>query len=126
MKTITKNELAGKLGNSGMVVVNVLPRGAYDTIHIKGSISIPLDELEAGRWKDLDKGKEVITHCSAYGCGKSAAAARILEEQGFDVKAYEGGMKEWAEAGLPTEGAVSARQFLADRYSAPQADTPAP
>lgn len=125
MKTISKSELAGKLGSPGLAVVNVLPRGAYDVIHIKGSISIPLEELEAGRWKELDKGKEIITHCSGYGCEKSAAAARILEGQGFDVKAYEGGIKEWAEADLPTEGTVSARQYLADRYGV-KADAPAP
>lgn len=125
MNTISKSELAGKLGSPGLIVVNVLPRGAYDTIHIKGSISVPLDELEAGRWKELDKGKEVVTHCSGYGCEKSAAAARFLEGQGFDAKAYEGGIREWAEADLPTEGTVSARQYLAERYGA-KVGTPAP
>lgn len=122
MKTVTRSELVGKLGSPGVVVVNVLARGAYDKIHIRGSISIPRSELEAGRWEELDRGKEIITHCSSYECEGSRAAARFLEEKGFNVKAYEGGMKEWVEAGLPTDGTVSPQQFLTERYGAPRAD----
>ncbi len=43
-------------------------------------------------------------------------AAEFLEGKGFVVEAYEGGMKEWAESDLPTEGTVSPKQFLEERY----------
>ncbi len=116
MKTISKNELAVKLGSPGVVVVNVLDPEAYDKIHIKGSVSISRSQLEAGRWKELDKSKEIITHCSSYQCDASRDAAQFLKKQGFNVKAYEGGMKEWAEAKLPTEGRISPQQYLAEKY----------
>ncbi|MDG6985473.1 MAG: rhodanese-like domain-containing protein [Nitrososphaerota archaeon] len=119
MKTIGKDEVASKLGSPRLVVVNVLAASAYEKIHIKGSISVPRNELEQGRWTELDRSKEIVVHCSSYECGASRAAAAFLEEKGFDVKAYEGGMKEWAEAGLPAEGTISAKKFIEERYGRP-------
>jgi rhodanese-related sulfurtransferase len=119
MKTILKEELAAKLNAGNLVVVNVLARPAYDKIRIKGSISIPRSELETSRWKELDSKKEIVVHCSSYECGASRMAAEFLEARGFNVKAYEGGIKEWAEAGLPMEGTISPKQYLEERYGKP-------
>lgn len=116
MNTISRDELAAKLGSPWLVVINVLASPAYDEIHIKGSISIPRNELEAGRWQELDFTKELVVHCSNYDCDASREAAKLLEGKGFDVSAYEGGMKEWAEAGLPTEGRLTPEQYLRHRY----------
>jgi rhodanese-related sulfurtransferase len=120
MNTISKEELSAKLGAPQLIVVNVLAPIAYEKIHIRGSISIPRKELEGGRWKELDAAKEIVVHCSSYECEASREAAKFLESKGFNVSAYEGGLKEWAEADLPTEGAISARQYLAERYGKPQ------
>ena len=116
MKTMSKNELRAKLGSPGVVVVNVLEPEAYGKIHIKGSISIPKGQLQEGRWRELDRGKEIVTHCSSYTCNASREAAEFLEKQGYNVRAYEGGMREWAESGLPTEGSLSPQQWLAEKY----------
>ncbi|MDG6903163.1 MAG: rhodanese-like domain-containing protein [Nitrososphaerota archaeon] len=119
MNTIGRDELASKLGAPGITIVNVLAAVAYEKIHITGSISIPRNELEGGRWRELDPSREIVVHCSSYECGASRAAAELLESKGFNVMAYEGGMKDWAEAGLPTEGSISAKQFLEERYRKP-------
>ncbi len=116
MNTISRDELAAKLGSPWLVVINVLSSLAYDEIHIKGSISIPRNELEAGRWQELDFTKELVVHCSSYECEASRVAAKLLEEKGFDVSAYEGGMKEWAEARLPTEGRLTPEVYLRLRH----------
>jgi len=123
MKTISRDELTERLGSSNLTVVNVLapvkpPDGdvayeSYDNVRIKGSVSIPRSELEAGRWRELDKNKEIVVHCSSYACQASRKAARFLEEKGFNVRAYEGGLKEWAQAGFPMEGKLTAREYLA-------------
>jgi rhodanese-related sulfurtransferase len=119
MKTISKDELVAKLNSRDLVIVNVLARPAYEKIRIRGSVSIPRSELEGGRWKELDSKKEIVVHCSSYECGASRMAAEFLEARGFDVKAYEGGIKEWAEAGLPMEGTISPKQYLEERYGKP-------
>jgi rhodanese-related sulfurtransferase len=120
MRSISRDELAAKMKSSSVVVVNVLARQAYEKIRIKGSISIPRNELEAGRWKELDPKRDVVVHCSSYECGASRLAAEFLDVRGFDVRAYEGGLKEWAESGLPMEGSITAAQYLAERYGKPE------
>ncbi len=116
MKTITKEELASKVGSPWVVIVNVLEPQSYEKIHIKGSINVPRKELEAGGWDKLDFTKEIVVHCSNYECNASREAAKLLESKGMDVYAYEGGIKEWAEAGFPTEGGMTPREYLDERY----------
>lgn len=123
MKTISGNELVKKLDSSNLTVVNVLapvkpPGGdaayeSYENIHIKGSVSIPESELESGRWKELDRHKKIVVHCSSYSCQASRKTARFLEKKGFNVSAYVGGLREWAEADLPMEGKLTVREYLA-------------
>ena len=59
-------------------------------------------ELEGRAW-EIDKSREVIVYCASVKCDASRRAAEMLTVLGFDVKAYEGGIKEWKEAGLPIE-----------------------
>lgn len=116
MDSITKEELLRKIGDKRTLVVNVLARDEYEKIHIKGSISVPRGEMEGGGWERLDRTKEIIVHCSSYDCHASRLAAEFLGERGFKARAYEGGMREWAEAGLPTEGRMGPKEWLAERY----------
>jgi rhodanese-related sulfurtransferase len=124
MKSISKDELRTKLDSGNIVLVNVLKREAYDKIRIRGSISIPRGELESGRWEELEREKEVAVHCSSYQCDASRMAANFLEAKGFNVKAYEGGIKEWCEAGFPVEGTIGAEQYLREKYGKPAMANP--
>ena len=103
IRTITKEELVQKMKNSQSVqVINVLDPKHYNLGSIKGSKKIPADQLN-GRLGELDKSKEIVTFCASYECPASRKAAENLATQGFNVCAYEGGIKEWKEAGFPTE-----------------------
>lgn len=103
VKTISKEELSGKLTAGVPVqVVNVLNPDSYKLGIIKGSLKIPLKDLEK-RAGELDKTREVVTYCASYRCRASGEAAHKLAGLGFNVRAYEGGIKEWKEAGLPVE-----------------------
>jgi rhodanese-related sulfurtransferase len=126
MQTVTKEELSARLGTPWLVVVNVLAPESYEKIHIRGSVSIPKQELEEGKWKELDFTKEIVVYCSSSECGASREAAGFLESKGFDVSAYEGGMKEWAESGLPTEGLLTPEQYLKEKYGESQKMEAAP
>lgn len=81
---------------------------AFDQLGlIQGSRKIPLAELDQ-RVGELDKARDVVTYCASDQCNASKQAAEKLVAQGFKVRAYEGGIKEWKEAGLPLEPAVTA------------------
>ncbi len=119
MKTVSKEELVEKMNERKAVVINVLVKEAYNMIHIKGSISMPLREMQLGGLETLDKGMDMVVYCSSYDCEASKAGGEFLEAKGFRVWEYSGGMQEWAEAGLPTEGRVSASQYLASHGRRP-------
>ncbi len=102
VKAITKEDLSQKIESGNVQVVNVLNPDNYKLGMIKGSLKIPLNELD-NRIGELDKTKEVVTYCASYKCGASKEAAHKLAGLGFNVWAYEGGIKEWKEAGLPTD-----------------------
>ena len=99
-KTVSKEELKEKLKQGAAQVVNVL-EPKWDSLgSIEGSVKIPVSQLEK-RAGELDKGKEVITYCASHDCSASREGAEKLAALGFKVRAYEGGLKEWKESGLP-------------------------
>ena len=57
------------------------------------------------RLPGLDKAKPVIFACNGAECWKSYKAAKVAAGKGYkSVYWLRGGLPEWVEAGLPTEG----------------------
>lgn len=67
-------------------IIDVRTKPEFASGHIKGSINIPLQELEQNL-KKIDKSKPVIT-CCASGM-RSSSATSILNARGY--QAYNGG-----------------------------------
>jgi rhodanese-related sulfurtransferase len=89
------------------LVLNVLDAKYARDCMIKGTHSVPLSML--GNFvKEMPRSTELIVYCARYGCPVSEQAYHLLVGLGFTaVRAYEGGIKEWHQKGLPTEGACS-------------------
>lgn len=109
---VSKEEVVGIMKSEGTIVLNVLAPQAYERLHIKGSVSAPYDRLERGEFDDLCREKKTVVYCASFDCGASRKAAALLKERGIDASAYEGGIREWAEFGLPTEGSMSSQEYL--------------
>jgi len=104
MKTITKDELKNKLENGNIHLVEVLDEEAFKKSHIKGAINIPLKKIGTEAKQRFSEKDEIVVYCSNYDCSASPTAAEKLESLGFEnVFDYEGGKKEWSEAGLAME-----------------------
>jgi phage shock protein E len=75
------------ISNPKLTIVDVRTPSEYRGGHIKGSINIPLDELD----KNISKlkGKEPIVLCCASGM-RSGSAHRMLTGKGF-TNVYNGG-----------------------------------
>ena len=84
------------------VFLDVRQYAGYLEKHIKGAKSLPNDDIEKEANK-LDKSKVIVVYCGSYTCPLSGYAAEKLSGMGFNVKAYEGGIKEWSESELPVE-----------------------
>ncbi len=88
-----------------LIIINVLNKELYDDCHIKGSINIPFEKFAIESEK-LNKNADIVVYCSNYQCTASGYAAELLLQKGFKkVAAYEAGMAEWYQRGLPIEGA---------------------
>lgn len=76
-----------QLMKEGAQIIDVRTKAEYQGGHIKGSINIPLQELEKNLTK-IKKDKPVIT-CCASGM-RSASAKSILQTKGYE-KVFNGG-----------------------------------
>lgn len=78
----------GELVKNGAVIVDVRSRGEYASGHVKGSVNIPLDQLDGGLKKFKDKNQAIIT-CCASGM-RSSSAKSYLKNAGY-TNVHNGG-----------------------------------
>jgi rhodanese-related sulfurtransferase len=93
---VSPEELAARL--SQVQVVDVRYPNEWEAGRIQGALHVVADEL-AERLGSLDRDRPVVTVCRSG--QRSAAAARMLVEEGFDAQNLDGGLDAWVAAGLP-------------------------
>jgi phage shock protein E len=76
-----------QLLKKGATIIDVRTEGEFNSGHVRGSMNIPLDNLQKNVSK-LKKDKPIIT-CCASGV-RSATAKKILKNSGF-TDVYNGG-----------------------------------
>jgi rhodanese-related sulfurtransferase len=106
VKTISTEKLQQRLEHGNRLHLwNVLTDGYFKGEMIPGSRRVPLDTIgrevsEANSRKD----EEIIVYCGGPKCPQSLQAAQKLMNLGYtNVKAYEGGLEEWKNAGNKIE-----------------------
>jgi hydroxyacylglutathione hydrolase len=102
LPVITAKELARRLPQNGITVVDVRGRSEYAEGHIVGARHIPLGYLP-DRLGELPREGTVVTQCaSGY---RSQIAASLLQARGFEnIITLNEGVERWSEL-LPTEKA---------------------
>ena len=103
IETISRDELKAKLdAGDDFKLVMALHEWAFRAVHIPGSINF--ESVDAAL-SALDVDDEIVVYCSDKACVASQFAYQGLVEHGYrNVRRYEGGLSDWAEAGLPLEG----------------------
>lgn len=89
-RTVQWHELAGEV-EAGAVLVDVRTGAEFARGAIPGAVNMPLDELRE-RVGEL-AGRSVIVHCHVGQRGHTAA--RLLAQQGVDVRNLDGGYLTW-------------------------------
>ena len=69
--------------SEGAVIIDVRTKAEYAAGHIKGSINIPLDQIEGAAKKIKAKHSKVITCCRSG--RRSGIAANILNSKGIET-----------------------------------------
>ena len=103
---MSRAELKAKLdGKESFHLWNVQPKESYrPEANIPGSAWVPLGALsEKFVWRIVPaKGETIVVYCGGPACPSAKQAAAKLQSLGYtDVFAYEGGLADWSENGLP-------------------------
>lgn len=99
---MSRDELVRRAKRGEVTVLDVRPAQEYRAGHIKGAVSIPLDELEH-RLDELPPGVEVVAYCRGPFCVLAPQAVRLLRGRGRHARRLATGLPEWRQAGLPVE-----------------------
>ncbi|WP_246491678.1 ArsR/SmtB family transcription factor [Actinomadura alba] len=107
LEPVSQDELARRIEEGDVVVVDVRPPAEYAAGHILGAINLPNDQLEA-RLAELPPGADVVAYCRGRYCLLAPKAVRALRAHGHNARPLAGGMPEWRRAGLPVAHTVAA------------------
>ncbi|HEV8653918.1 MAG TPA: metalloregulator ArsR/SmtB family transcription factor [Candidatus Limnocylindria bacterium] len=99
---LSRDELEAKLPRGRHTLVDVRPTLEYESGHLQGAISIPIEQL-AKRLSTLPRERRIIVYCRGTYCQFADRAVSILRRKGFDAIRLEGGWPEWRAEGRPTE-----------------------
>jgi len=102
LATITRDELRDRLRDGDVVVLDVRPEPEYAAAHIRGAVSIPVQDLKS-RLGEIPGGADVVAYCRGPYCVYADDALRLLNRNGVIAARLEDGFPEWATAGLPME-----------------------
>jgi ArsR family transcriptional regulator len=105
MEPVTRRELADRMRDGLVIVIDVRPPDEFALGHVPGAISVPLGELQA-RLSEFDKDREVVAYCRGPWCVMSFEAVAALRSHGYAARRLADGMPEWRAAGMPVEVAA--------------------
>ena len=102
MEPVSCEELAKRLRDGSVNVLDVRPADEFVLGHVPGATSRPLKQLEA-HMAELYPAKEIVAYCRGACCVFSFEAAAKLRSHGFKAGRLEEEEPEWRAAGLPVE-----------------------
>ncbi|WP_219837043.1 metalloregulator ArsR/SmtB family transcription factor [Paenibacillus sp. R14(2021)] len=83
-----------KMEEGKVLLLDIRPEDEYQSGHIPGAISVPIDDLKT-KLTTLPTDKEIVVYCRGPYCNMSAQAVEILQENGFHAYRIEEGVHEW-------------------------------
>jgi rhodanese-related sulfurtransferase len=89
-----------ELVEAGATLIDVRESDEWDAGHAPGARHVPLIEL-TGEADTIDRERPVIFQCRSG--NRSRMAAEAFRESGFDAYNTAGGLRAWAEQGLPLD-----------------------
>lgn len=105
------------IAQNAIQILDVRTAGEFRSGHIAKALQADWNNPSQfrDRTQHLDKNKPVYIYCLSG--ARSAAAARVLREQGFTVYELAGGINAWKRNNKPLEGGVKSTQMSAEEYA---------
>lgn len=97
---VTPDELARRMSNGEVVVLDVRPEQEYAAGHIAGAQSVPVRDISA-RVVELSDDKEYVAYCRGPYCVYADEAVATLRAHGIRAQRLTEGYPEWWLSGRP-------------------------
>lgn len=94
VEAVGRTDLLDRVRTGRYVLLDVRPRAEFESGHIDGAVSVPLEEL-SDRLADLPADLEIVAYCRGQYCVLSYDAVRLLRAKGRPARRLDGGMLEW-------------------------------
>ena len=99
VERIDLDELAARVAEGTVVLLDVRPRVEFRAGHLPSAVSVPIADL-GDRLAGLPPG-EVVAYCRGPYCVYADDAVRLLHAHGRDARKLDAGIAEWRRAGHP-------------------------
>jgi len=98
---LSVSEFSSKVTEAGVITLDVRTPGEFNEGHIEGALSV---DFQSGNFENeiasLDKSKTYAVYCRSG--NRSGQAVKVMSDAGFtDLYNLDGGVIDWASAGLP-------------------------
>ena len=97
-EAITRAELAERLQEGSVTVLDIRPKDEFAMGHIPGAIQIDLSNLDK-MVGQLDTATEIVAYCRGPYCVYAHQAVAILRQKGLKARRLEGGLPDWRGEG---------------------------
>ena len=108
LEGVRAGELLRRIRRDEVIVLDVRPAAEFESGHIRGAHSIPVEELKR-RIAELPRKREVIAYCRGPFCVYADEAVAELRRRGFKARRLDVGFPDWKTAGLPVGTGGKAR-----------------
>jgi rhodanese-related sulfurtransferase/DNA-binding MarR family transcriptional regulator len=102
LEPVRMGELLERMRAEDVIVLDVRPKNEYESGHIAGARSIPLDELEA-RLSEIPVDAEIVAYCRGPYCVLADDAVERLRRHHRLARRLDLGFPDWKAEGLPIE-----------------------
>ena len=97
---VSRDQLMELIAEGQAFLIDVRPALEYQSGHLPGAKSIPVDELPS-RLDELPRDRRIIAYCRGAYCLFADEAVAMLRESGFEAERLDGGWPEWHAEGRP-------------------------
>ncbi len=91
---VTMEELAMRMEKGEVTLLDVRPRDEYETAHIPGAVSIPIEEL-AEQLSLLPADSKIVAYCRGPYCLMAVRAIELLQAHGFEARHLDKSVHDW-------------------------------
>ena len=91
--------------DSDVALLDVRSPAEFETVHIPGSVNIPLDQLDSQLTALADGGRPLVLVCRS-GARATQAQGKLAGVGRIDATVLDGGVMAWEQAGAPVNRGV--------------------